>query len=488
LKKTFNKKAEEVFFFYFKLTQKKSDIAEMEQNKLVSFNQLDNELRRRIEKLEELTLKITKADDKIKKIKKRAHELLEVSTAHGLPNIMRAKKRVIITMWIIVTIISTCAASYFVIDNIIDFLKYNTVTTLQEVYEQQPQFPTISICGYPPLNMSIDKLFLRVRFDRIDETNLSKIFEEFNDNVFGKCFRYNSGRNIYNETYDILNATESGKPNNLKMNFYVDVPDGYDFSEIAFFIHNHSSPPYEMDNGGYYLRAGSWNYFEIEREFYSILDEPYNDCLKDVSSFTRNKTLIDFILNRDRIYSQDYCYYLCSSLYALEESNCSCASNLTNFDKDCLRNAIDIFERQSKKCVSEYLRIFYEKYQYDKCFKYCPLECESTNYIINTYNEQLPVTGNISLRAKSDVGLFNFSTYEEVNKHFIVLYIYYKNLNYKFISQNPKTEMFNFISNIGGLLGVFLGVSFLSFIEIFEIIYEIIIILISMTRLQNNSS
>ena len=37
--------------------------------------------------------------------------------------------------------------------------------------------------------------------------------------------------------------------------------------------------------------------------------------------------------------------------------------------------------------------------------------------------------------------------------------------------------MFNFISNIGGLLGVFLVISFLSFIEIFEIIYEIIIIL-----------
>ncbi len=107
-------------------------------------------------------------------------------------------------MWIIVTFISTCAGSYFVIDNIIDFLKYNTVTTLQEVYEQQPQFPTVSICGFTSLNMSIDKLFLRVRFDRIDETNLSKIIEEYNDNVYGQCFRFNSGRNIYNETYDIL--------------------------------------------------------------------------------------------------------------------------------------------------------------------------------------------------------------------------------------------------------------------------------------------
>jgi hypothetical protein len=36
--------------------------------------------------------------------------------------------------------------------------------------------------------------------------------------------------------------------------------------------------------------------------------------------------------------------------------------------------------------------------------------------------------------------------------------------------------MFNFISNIGGILGVFLGISFLSFIEIFEIIFEIIFI------------
>jgi hypothetical protein len=103
------------------------------------------------------------------------------------------------------------------------------------------------------------------------------------------------------------------------------------------------------------------------------------------------------------------------------------------------------------------------------------VERTSTNYIINTYNEQLPDFGNISLKAKSDIGLHNFSTYEEVNKHFIVLYIYYKNLNCKLISQKPKTEMFNFISNIGGLLGVFLGISFLSFIEIFETFFEILI-------------
>jgi hypothetical protein len=58
-------------------------------------------------------------------------------------------------MWIIVTFISTCAGLYFVIDNIIDFLKYNTVTSLETINEQQSQFPTISICAYPSLNMKI---------------------------------------------------------------------------------------------------------------------------------------------------------------------------------------------------------------------------------------------------------------------------------------------------------------------------------------------
>ena len=38
-------------------------------------------------------------------------------------------------------------------------------------------------------------------------------------------------------------------------------------------------------------------------------------------------------------------------------------------------------------------------------------------------------------------------------------------------------EMFDLVSNIGGILGLFIGVSFLSFIEIFELIFEVLFIL-----------
>ena len=75
-------------------------------------------------------------------------------------------------------------------------------------------------------------------------------------------------------------------------------------------------------------------------------------------------------------------------------------------------------------------------------------------------------------------GIITFNTYEEVHKHFVVLCVYLQDMKYTLISQEPKTELFTLIAYIGGILGVFLGISFLSFIEIFEIFYEIFLIFI----------
>ena len=49
---------------------------------------------------------------------------------------------------------------------------------------------------------------------------------------------------------------------------------------------------------------------------------------------------------------------------------------------------------------------------------------------------------------------------------------YYKDLNYLLISQEEKMTLVDLIATIGGLFGLFLGASFLSFIEIFELLFE----------------
>ena len=57
------------------------------------------------------------------------------------------------------------------------------------------------------------------------------------------------------------------------------------------------------------------------------------------------------------------------------------------------------------------------------------------------------------------------------------LNIYFEQLSYTEISQNAKTELVDLVSNIGGLLGLFIGTSFLSFVEIIEIFIEVFVIL-----------
>ena len=48
------------------------------------------------------------------------------------------------------------------------------------------------------------------------------------------------------------------------------------------------------------------------------------------------------------------------------------------------------------------------------------------------------------------------------------MHIYFDSQGYKYVSESPKMEFIDLISNIGGNLGLFIGISFLSFAGIFR--------------------
>ena len=413
-----------------------------------------------------------KQKEKAKRIKKNLNEILVNSTSHGIPNIIRANSLFLKIMWSLFFILSTCTCFFYIAKIITEFLKFNTVTTISFINERQSLFPTVSFCSWPVFNESIDKIVLSVTFEKVKLENYGEIFEPFNDSTYGQCFRFNSGKNMNGKKVVQLKSTKGGFTNRLNIQFYLNTPSTHDYSELLVNIHNESLLPYSMSNEGYWLKPGSLNNFQIERVFTERLDEPYSDCIKDINRFNLNKTLVNFMRDSERIYTQTDCFYLCSYLFAIKENNCSCHSDLTHFENDCVKQ----FNNHNKtmiNCVNNYLKEFRDKFQYDKCPAYCPLECDSMSYSIIPYFESYPGHGNISNYSKKDNSLERFQTYEEVNKHLIVLTVYYKRLHYSLINQVPQTETFGFVSNIGGILGLFLGVSFLSFIEIIEVLAEI---------------
>ncbi len=71
---------------------------------------------------------------------------------------------------------------------------------------------------------------------------------------------------------------------------------------------------------------------------------------------------------------------------------------------------------------------------------------------------------------------FNFETYEYLTKTYFSLAVYYKDLKYTLITQQPRMDLFDLISSIAGILGLFIGFSFITCLEIFELIFEVIFI------------
>ena len=70
-------------------------------------------------------------------------------------------------------------------------------------------------------------------------------------------------------------------------------------------------------------------------------------------------------------------------------------------------------------------------------------------------------------------------TYDTLRRQVLSLNIYYDELIYTIISEDYKMEVLDLIGAVGGTLGLFAGVSFLSFFEVLELAVKLIQTLIS---------
>ncbi|XP_065926509.1 degenerin unc-8 [Magallana gigas] len=60
------------------------------------------------------------------------------------------------------------------------------------------------------------------------------------------------------------------------------------------------------------------------------------------------------------------------------------------------------------------------------------------------------------------------------NDNFLKMVIYFEDLNFEEISEEPLYDGYRFLSDIGGALGLFLGASILSFVELVQLMVEIL--------------
>jgi len=385
---------------------------------------------------------------------KKINDLAGESSSFGIANIFRRNRIFNKIFWIIFSLLGGSASFYFSLDAVNSYLDFETITKIDYVYKHPLQFPTVTICPYYDTSYFQDKQLNQLVSDcqiMADNTclkSLNNYFEKIDYNGYGLCIRFNSGKNWSNNSIPYLYSTIGGRDDYFKIEFK-NIQHG-----LTLFIHDSDLPPRveytNIHETVVSLPPNSSTLIAIDKTDDNKLSLPYNDCLDDVSYFNLNKTIINYILKTlNHKYTQVNCLKLCFELDYIEKKPCQCTkTTLGNVWADCFVN----YERlDTTGCTFKYKTSFVKNSVIDQCGKYCPLECDSTFYSHSLSSEIAP--GDNSIRFK----------------------VYYTSLKVVTITEKPKTQLFDLISNIGGIFGLFIGIGFVSVFEVSEIFIEIFV-------------
>lgn len=393
----------------------------------------------------------------LKGIKEKISDSLNRSgVIHGIPSIINAKHKFTFYMWTFFSIGSLSLCIWFSIQTILFYLSFDYKTRIRNIFEQPMLFPTVSFCSCSSsfeTNSINDSIISCIYNNDVScQTDPNTFFETYTDPRYGKCYRFNSGKNMNNAPVDLLYSYVSGRSNGFQIIVNENIG-------LYLFIHNSTILPYpsqvfnNLNGDGIFISPGYNSDLIVDRTVLNQLPLPYNDCLMDATLFKKNKTLIDFIMNASQTYTRQRCVFYCFDLFYINENPCNCSSTIGNVWQDCF---IERDQQNLTGCTFKYKSDFNLDNSIEKCFEYCPYDCKSISYSVS-----------VSFHPNSN----------KYNYNQLRLYVYYRELKYTLIEQTPSIDIANLISNLGGIFGLFLGTSFLSFVEILELIFELILFL-----------
>lgn len=452
------------------------------------------------------------------------------TTIQGIPHIIKRPFYGLKAIWFICFCISLGFCIYGVYDSFTVYFQYKVVTETTIEIQNSIIFPTVTICNQNPFNTkspnfkpyleSFKKEFYnedflnglggtvfeaRVLVDRllksyIEELNISisekiklsytlddmliscsylnqpcdlKNFRIFRTNKYGNCYMFNSGKDDNDNNIDLLVTSTAGKSNSLRLELFTGVPsDDFDFmisNGFVVFVHNSTTLPF-IDSENALLSPGYETNLILKQTDVIRLGTPFSSCIEDTYSLdSYNSDYYRKTIMINGKYNQKYCLLVCYQYYLLNKCGCYDPDSV-GFDDYSSCNIYNMH------CAIEAFIEFYNN-QSNKCFDYCPQECDSI--IFETLSSQAsypsPYYGNLLLRKESkNNSTRNLTSISGIRSYCLMVNLFYPDISYTKIEQTRAQTAEQLLSNIGGFLGLFVGASVLSIAEIIDILYLLI--------------
>jgi len=454
-------------------------------------------------------------------IKENIKSIIEDSTIHGSPRVLKSNSWISKIVWTIFFCLSSSCCVYLIISATLSFLQYSVVTSIETITEIPANFPAITICNLNKLqtnnSLSIAKKYANTPYPNIFTNfflmnELSSSNDSFQKSlhyplneslisctintmscssadfvwnfnpIYGNCYSFNTGFKNSGDSVDLIQISKAGNVNGLKLELFIrnpyNIPNFIQSSGYHVIVHNRTYKISFFD--GYDISAGVETNLAISRLYETNKPKPYSECidLKSIESFDSNLYRVMFGLNQT--YRQINCFDLCFQQLLI--NTCQCYTN--TFNK--LNGTNPCLQLSQIKCSLLAWYTFHSNISRN-CVQCCPLECFSINYQITTSFTNYPIYNYASNSLMTNpIITSKFQnetlTYDLIKESVLSLNVYYDKLAYTQISKDAKLESVDLASNIGGLLGLFLGMSFLSFAEFIEMIIEVLIIILKRSK------
>jgi hypothetical protein len=417
-------------------------------------------------------------------------------------------------LWLLILLASTGATLFVIAKSVIDYFNYNVVSLTEIVQERPAKFPTVTFCDFNAFSTKeAEKLFVNISnqyhksLDSFNVTSLATIeasmpaygndkrkklgfnfdqitscFINFKDCKhdlhwyysydYGNCFQFNSGFNLVNKKISRINMTRDGLEFGPSISIFplinTNEYSAFFGNALAVFVHEHKFKPDQV----IYVRPGESTVIAVRRKRIKKYPQPYSDCI-DLASFKSD--LYDYIIKSNQTYRQKDCFELCIQKMVIKECKCydlnyeSLSTNLrpclTLDDLNCLE---DQWEKLNvKECIK----------------KSCPLECDSLEYELSLSSLEYPsrnfYASLVNSQSYADKFKFYFNSttpisYEQFKSHAVNFQVYYPSLEYTQITELPKMDTYDLLTQIGGALGLFVSFSVFTLFETIELFIMIL--------------
>lgn len=395
-----------------------------------------------------VTLKESTEVKTTSKVKEACSKLVSTLSIHGLPRIVSNENKVVKLAWSIILLVSIGSGIWNITETVRDYCNYDVITNIERISPETVTLPAVTICTNSFHKTSFYKngsFIKREEVEDIDFRNFISMFAfsptrdsdinnleffSFRSYALFICLRFNGITNRSLETISstsdyLLIRTKDRYREDILADEYIE----YSLSSLLAFVtdnylNSFNNEPLPIKINPLAFALGKSYSIKIEKtDIEYKLAKPYNNC---TDSYPRTSEIN---------YRQANCIEMCINRELGANYNCSVSS---------------YYEVKGlQRCDARFSSIRYRLSFI--CEKECPKHCE---------------TAKLYIKSSVDYSFPGFTTF----------WFTMSDLTSFKITQIAKINEFGLISSIGGSLGLFVGISLLSLVEIVDILIEVFVI------------